>query len=53
MNIGSVYENLIVVVWGVQGKTNYFRGASLVVVYCLFVVGFYFHSGSNPEPAHR
>jgi Ca2+/H+ antiporter len=33
-----------------QGTANYFRGASLVVVYCLFIVGFYFHKEVTKPP---
>jgi hypothetical protein len=34
-----------------QGAANYFRGVSLVVVYCLFIVGFYFHKDADEPPS--
>jgi Ca2+/H+ antiporter len=37
--------------WWVQGAANYFRGVSLVVVYCLFIVGFYFHKDADEPPS--
>jgi Ca2+/H+ antiporter/uncharacterized membrane protein YccF (DUF307 family) len=38
-----IFSVIIVNYISIEGMANYFKGAALVVVYCLFIVGFYFH----------